>query len=87
MKKNIFVATFVVSIINYANAQSDKSKNDSILIHDYGMRIYDARLGNYMAIDPKQTEKNNPYNNDSKNVVIKDSVVVVNQKNKKVKSK
>ena len=67
------------------NAQTDSKKNDSLSqLNDYGARIYDTRLGSYMAIDPKQSEKNNPYKDDSKNVTTKNNDVFVN---KKVKSK
>lgn len=56
--KNIFTSALLFLTVT---AFAQDSKKDSAATNDYGMRIYDTRIGRYMAVDPKASQ-NNPYN-------------------------
>ncbi len=68
------------------SAFAQDTKKDSAATNDYGMRIYDARLKNYMSVDPKASQ-NNPYNFTEQKIVSADSTKVTPATNKPKKQK
>lgn len=55
--KNIITSAFICLALS-ACAQDTKKDTAS---SDYEVRAYDAGIGHYMSVDPKQAKENNPY--------------------------
>lgn len=58
MKKLFFITSLCFSCGAFAQ--------DSTAV-DYGMRIYDARIGHSISVDPKASPQNNPYQFEQEN--------------------
>lgn len=58
--KTLFTSAFLCLTISAFAQDSTNTKSDSASL-DYGMRIYDARIGHFASVDPKTKPQNNPY--------------------------
>lgn len=59
--KNIFTAIlFLLAVTAFAQDSLTTVKTDTTSF-DYGMRIYDTRIGRSASVDPKASQQNNPY--------------------------
>ena len=59
--KNIFTSAFFFLAVTAFAQDTKKDTVKTGSYEDFGARIYDARIGRSMSVDPTQTKENDPY--------------------------
>ncbi|HET6243843.1 MAG: hypothetical protein H0V01_10765 [Bacteroidetes bacterium] len=71
--KNRLTSAFIFLAVSAFAQDTKKDTVKTGSLEDYGMRIYDPRIGRAMSTEPKDLPQNNPYNFEE---VRKDSTAV-----------
>lgn len=59
--KTLFTSAFLCLAVTAFAQDTKKDTVKTGSYEDFGARIYDARIGRAMSVDPKQSKENNPY--------------------------